>query len=78
MECLPGEMEGEETKRRGQESKLNGNTIFCHPGDPITSQKNPTIINSLAVKLKDFMDQKCILYTKEVLSFAKKALIVFG
>lgn len=56
MKCFPGETEGEETKRTGQESKLNGNTIFCHPGDPITFLKNPAIVNSLAVKVKDFID----------------------
>lgn len=49
-------MEGEETKSRGQESELNGNTIFYHPGDGITILKNPTIINSLAVKLRGFTD----------------------
>ena len=39
---------------RGQGSKLNGNAIVCHPGDPLTSLKNPTIIQLVSHEAQGF------------------------
>lgn len=72
MECLPGETEGEGTKQRGQESKLNGRTILCHPGDPVTFPRAPAVIQSLAIKPKGFLwIRKRVLYKKDISLSAK-------
>lgn len=62
MECLPGETKGEETKRRGRESKLNGNTILCHPGDPITFPEKPHHYQLISCNFEGFYRSDSILY----------------